>query len=536
MPSTCPSCGENAVNYDQENAQNQRVCESCGTVVEEGSFAFAEKSGSVAMNFDGTSNWKTRGGDFETALKSAPRFPKRGTTKGVRILQRYVHRFSNLLRLSREVSDQIRLFLFDTVYPKKKEYTRIVASLKQTAATSVYIVARQNNIKLTLRQMADVADVDLYAFGSLYKYIVQAFNIHLEPLEAEDLIPIILSQFDVDDDEKCKSLAFDLCELLKDTLIGTGMKSAVAFGIVVVVMEAMNKSPEKAKRTEVGQRNSLNYGKQLRSISCVKSSLLKMAEQIPWISKTVNPKMIPRFVPEIIKYHRKCKRLSVSDSQPAWFALKEKLNKERKEKIQRAKLRLQKQRVVLKTQENNIVQDNSNGVVSQVHPESSRETPEAVNLPSLHSTQNQVSQRIKNSSSDFAIPSDSNTLNDFSHSCNPSNTRNNFPTTPSEVFSHRILGKDEESLDDDDRLIEYLLQKGISEETLMDGFYESHLYSLSSGVQSDSDAERIELDNMDIPEDAIYQYIRTPSEVAHMKRISESNENEIVSIKKERTT
>ena len=531
MPTVCLSCGENAVDLDQAHTQEQRVCQSCGTVVEEGSLYFEDDNHGNEMNFDGTSNWRAKGDYYAAGAKTMARLPVRGTSTGVRILQRYIYHFSNVLRLSTEVCSQVRDFIFNSVYPRRKEFSRITGCRKTLAAACVYIVVRQNGMKLTLRQMSEMAEVDVYAFGRFFKHLLRSFDIQLEQIEVEDLIPTVLTQFAVEG-EKCKNLTFELSELAKDTLIVNGMQSAMACGLVAVAMEAVGKPPTKQKIKEVCLFYGLSNQNMTDRICYIKRRLLTMAEQIPWISKTVSLRMIPRFIPDIIKYHQKCNKLKVSDSRPAWYVMKEKLNKERHDKIERAKARLERQKQESLANEKKVDQGTADSDDVLVIPQSSLQNRETITLSTVISASNQMNQQPGSGADINQLLSASDTQSDTSSVSSSFHTTSSSSSSEFARVYRYITEQGGKGLDADDKLIEYLLQNGVSEEKLMDGYYESHLQSCSSASHSGSDGERIELDEEDIPENFIHQYVRTPSEVVQLKRLNDNNDSETVTTKK----
>jgi hypothetical protein len=226
-----------------------------------------------------------------------------------------------------------------------------------------------------------------------------------------------------------------------------------------------------------------------------RSELFKFAKEIPWISPTLTPKNVPKFLKGIIEYYKDCEDHHKVDFKPKWQERKELLIKEKMLKIEKAEKRLKACRERF-------------GDLGKIDDDLS-----------LHKDCKQISSnvaqnpnsRLSSSSKAASAVAEGDKQIDSDHVCCPHCCVN-----ANDCPSYQKNGtSDFCKLDRYDMIVECLLRKGYPKQELIEGNPESILYS--ENYNSDSEVEKEELDDNDIPEQDLHLYIKTESEVDQAK-------------------
>ena len=505
--STC--CGRTL-----ESCEEGLVCLECGLIVENSTFMTDTRSGRNDMTCDGTLKWVEKMGRHSA---------NRGTSHTHKLLQECLFKQTRTLRLSAEVTSQIRSLLLESVYPAKKSL-KLSPERSAVVGSCTYIVCRQNGIVLSLKNMANVADCSVPALGRNVKIITGHLNITLDLLEADAFIPSVVCQFGIKDESLEKAM-FDLSELCKYSLLSNGREPVlVAIAIVFLVLDSKGQSPSKGKLTKVCGENAVTSQAVRTIINILKNYLLEMAKEVPWLSQSVasganssscpiNKKIVTKFIPDIIKFHQQCGKLHYSVIKPVWLKDKEKLEAERLKKIGNAKLRIANKGEDLREGEDSYQGNQMQGYISHSTATSTCVLKEDTLLHSLvnerRPSEGHLSSSLDNSSTSKASCKVSQGAPSTSTPC-----KNN--SSISGKKNSAVI--EDSSLDKDDKLIEHLLQRGCEETQLTEGNLESLYYSCQSSEHSAINMYREDLDELDISEKDMQKYLRTSDEVEKVKR------------------
>lgn len=501
MPSECPNCHENAVDSEPGG---ELVCHECGAVVESRVFNFEnEGDGFTAMRADGTTLFV--GDYFELPRTMRQRLPKVDSTPTKKFLQSCLYALVKRLNLSKEILDKTRELLFDKVLParKSRKCQGLFFRRSVLVGSCVFIVCRQNNIQFTYRRMAEVAECNMFHIGKCVKNILKALDISLDPFSVESLVLCILSELSVLD-RSCEKLSLDLWQIFKSFGLSISRNQAAkAVGLVLLVLEYKRMSPSKEEIAEVLGKNSVTELELRGYTSRVKTSLLELAKEVPWIPDSVKKKDIVKHVAEIVNFHKKCGKLDLSVVKALWMKKKEITDKNRKAKIQMAKSRiLDKEQVESGSSANS---DQNTSTLPDL-------------LSRCQNCKHRASYHGSSEGSDDALALQSG----------PSQEMFTLPSTDdgyisSESANSGILTTCNKSgLDHNDKLIEHLLTCGYSEEELMDGYFESRICDLQSSKQLDPKGEREDLDEMDIADIEMHHYLWSVAEMERLKNLQQN--------------
>ena len=438
-----------------ESVEEGLVCVKCGVFIE--SSKLTDYGTGIAMTAEGT--LKVADGPIGRLRNN------RGTSEGEKMMQACLFKQMKNLRLSASMSSQIRSFLFETVYPSKKAW-RMTIRRHIITACCIYIVCRQNGMALSLGQMAQLAECCRFALGRSVKIVCEKLGITLGPLEASDYVLTALGQFGVDD-KTLERLTFDLVKLCKDFLLSSSKQPlVVAVSVVIVVLESQGKPPNKATILKVSGESGVKEGAVFKAVRDLKGYLLNMMKEIPWLSsliesasKPVNKMTVSKFVPDIIRFNQQCSKPDYTVVKPTWLRQKEKNNAARLKKIASAKLRIAEKK--------------------QLSGENS-------DIPGRNPASTETNTGVK--------------------------------TSTSSNEEHPISSGD--PLESEDAMIEYLLENGFDESQLRENNLESLYYSCGRhGEVSKFDMEREVLDEGDIAEENLHEYLRNPEEVDYVRQI-----------------
>ena len=523
MPSECPVCHVNAVETE---TGGEHVCHQCGTVVESRVFTCENdsRSGWTQMRSDGSARFDGR---YELSQSMRQRLPTATSSRSTRLLKEELFTLVRRMNLPADILNEARGLLFDTVKPKmkSKEMRGLPKSRGLLVASCVYIVCRQNSIAMTFRSMSQKAECNMFHLAKTVKIILRAVGIHLEPMSLSGLVSIVFSQLLVFD-ESCETLALELLEIFKDATILRGANKVLcAAALVVLILEFKRMSPSEETFSEVLGKNSLTEHEVKQKVSQLKGDLLELAKQVPWIAKSVTKKTILWHIQDIVNFHKNCQKLDNQMVKSKALKRKEMEKQQRVDKIKKAK-----HRILVSEQKG------QNSCPGRIDVDSQ---PSPVSFMKCTLTTNSASSCQEGCHGEDSFPqapretmrfgSCHAKVNSTSVSCQEPTVKE--PETehiPSLDCDH---GKNcgspstcdaEFDLDDLDIVIEKLLRSGYSEEELMDGYYESRLCELQSAKLLDVENDRKQLDEADISEEDMHQYLFPITEVEKLKNLRES--------------
>ena len=495
MPSECPSCHEIAVDAEPGG---ELVCHVCGAVVESRVFSCeADSSGGwTFMNDDGTARFDGR---YELSKGIRQRLPTSDTSVTERLLQKCLYLQGKRMNLSNEILSEARQLLLNTVAPKVNsgEIRRVCRQRNVLTACCLFIVCRQNNVQLTYKRMAEVAECNMFILGRAVKTILQALNIKLEHVGVESMLPSVLSQLSVAD-KSCEKLCLDLWHIFKyHDLIGERNHPASATCLVLLVLECKNITPSKEKMAEVLGKHCVTEVQVSTQTRSARKGLVDLAKQVPWIPKSVKPIGIARHIIEIVNFHKNCIMLASSTVKSGRMKQREIIERDRKTKIQKAKARL----LDKEQRQQECTSSESSGADNDHSP------PYAV---ASHQSMDEVV--VTEPGTDSSVKNAGPSTNSSDVSASIDNSSCTGPLDDTSKYN---------SLDDNDILIESLLKNGYSEEELMDGYFESRMCNLQSS-QCDPEGDREDLDEQDIAEREMHHYLWSVAEMERIKSLKDA--------------
>ena len=475
------------------------MCHECGAVVESRVFSCEvdSSSGWTYMKIDGSARFDGR---YELSKEIRQRLPTSDTSVPEKLLQKCLYLQGKSMNLSNEILSEARQLLLTTVAPKiySGEIRRVSRRRNVLTACCLFIVCRQNNVQLTYKRMAEVAECNMFMLGRSVKIILQALGIKLEYVGVESTVLSVLSQLSVAD-KSCEKLCLDLWHIFKYfNLIGARNCPAAATCLVLLVLECKKIAPSKEKVAEVLGKHSVTKAQVATQTKNARKGLVDLAKQVPWIPQSVKPMYVARHIIEIVNFHKNCVRLDSSTVKSKGMKQKEITEKNRRKKIEKAKARL-----LDKEQRQ---QECSSSESSE--PDGDHSLPNAVFSPQSRDEVFVIQAGTSSSLQTAVAGTDSS---DVSVSIHKSSCRGPLDDLAKYIYK---------DLDDNDILIESLLKNGYSEEELMDGYFESRMCNLQSS-QYDPEGEREDLDEQDIAEQEIHHYLWSVAEMKQIKSLKD---------------
>lgn len=496
MSSECTNCHENAVEAE---SGGQLICHNCGVVVEGRVFNFEiGAKGSTWMTANGTAKFEGR---YEVPNATKRRLPCSSASFTEKQFQRCLQAMVRQLNLPQRIHEKTRELLFRKLIPlrKGKQFDAVFSRHRSVVVGAcLYIVCRQNNIQLTYRRMAEFAECNMFLLGKAVKVLVKSLDIKLEPLTVESLIPCILSELTVTD-SSCEKLCIRLCHILGGVDLARNA-AARAASLVLLTLESKGIVPDKESVSEVLGKNAVTKTALYDEMRIERENLLELAKEVPWIPDSVKKKDIAKHIDTIVNFHNQCVQPETTVVKSPWMKRKEVIERLRKAKIQMAKSR------ILSKGFRDSESSTSSSYSSQEHPENScYKNDQGVDgklaLPSC-------------SSQEVGTLSSKDKLSSAATSCNKC-AKNSLEAANGGKFKPCDCGMVV--------LIEELLQSGYSEDELMDGYFESRISDLHSSKQLDPEGEREDLDEMDIADKEMHQYLWTVAEMERLKNIKEED-------------
>lgn len=496
MASECTNCHENAVEVE---SGGQLICHNCGLVVEGRVFNFEiAAKGSTWMTANGTAKFEGR---YEVPNATKRRLPSSSASFTEKQFHRCLQTMVRQLNLPQQIHEKTRELLFGKLIPLRKGKQLDAAFSRHRSVVvgaCLFIVSRQNNIQLTYRRMAEFAECNMFLLGKAVKVLVKSLDIKLEPLTVESLIPCILSELTVMD-SSCEKLCINLCQILGGVDLARNA-AARAASLVLLTLESKGIVPDKESVAEVLGKNSVTKTALQDEMRVERENLLELAKEVPWIPDSVKKKDIAKHIDTIVNFHNQCAQPETTVVKSPWMKKKEVIERLRKAKIQMAKLR------ILSKEFGDSESSTSSSYSSQEHRENSCHKNDKGGDGKVAS-QSCASQKM-------GTLSCNDELSSAATSCNKC-AKNSLETANGGKFKTCDCGMVV--------LIEELLQSGYSEDELMDGYFESRISDLHSSKQLDPEGEREDLDEMDIADQEMHQYLWTVAEMERLKNIKEED-------------
>jgi len=269
----CPVCSSENIRQDSETAE--LICQKCGTVIEEDmveesaeprAFTAEERekrkrTGSPLTYTKHDRGISTQIGHGGSLSEVAPR--KRGQYHRIRRWDRRIaeSRSRNLrfalselqklvddLNLPKSVHEQSAR-LYDKAIGqetvKGRKIEKIVASL-------VLLVARDQRVPRTLREVAEASDIDKRELGKNYRYVARELDLRIIPARPEDFIPRFGSKLDFSGHTQARALNIIEQAREKDLISGRSPEGVVAAALYIASLVEDEKRSQKRIADTIG--------------------------------------------------------------------------------------------------------------------------------------------------------------------------------------------------------------------------------------------------------------------------------------------
>ena len=240
QPLQCPKCKGSSVAFDY--LSGLAVCESCGRVLEnedlvssifiegdqrpQGVFISEKDSGlgASASNLYGT-------GIGRTIQRSRSKEP-------MHKLRQHLKLVADGLSLSNDVTEEAEEYL-ERLRPNMPGTWR----REDLAAAAAYIAVRQNNLPLTLLDLAKATHIDVYTLGKFYRQATETLGIPPPQVQAQTLLARAISKLELESRALGAQVEVDAAAMMHwidSHLIGGSRHPLVAVGAALVVALEMN--------------------------------------------------------------------------------------------------------------------------------------------------------------------------------------------------------------------------------------------------------------------------------------------------------
>ncbi|XP_032218214.2 uncharacterized protein LOC5517826 [Nematostella vectensis] len=329
MPLTCLHCKSGAVGYDEE--EDVMVCGTCGTISEEGKRRAFQHDPvpwvSPNLKFSANSDWRYKHHHAELLGKER-KVKKIMSDEGCK------------LNLPPRIIDETMKFILQTVYRAELDLHRRIRPL---VFASIYIVARQNRVSLSLRNIAHVADMDVFRIGHVVKFICSSLNIELQQTNAHDYLSVLVKDFEVLGAREVENLATSLLDFLGDLCLAHGRNPVtLAYVSVFLSVESKYARPSKKIHDKICLMHAISGTTAKGFLQKIRRELCHIVkESLPWIGP-VRPRDVAKFIPDVIQYK------SLITYEPRTFSgrkRREKIRAERQVILDRVKDRIKRKEI-----------------------------------------------------------------------------------------------------------------------------------------------------------------------------------------------
>ncbi|WEL23630.1 transcription initiation factor IIB [Candidatus Nanohalovita haloferacivicina] len=265
---SCPNCG--STDFVENSAKAELICRDCGTVVDENR---VEESASPRAFSAEERKKKARTGSPITYTKAGKgirtSIGKGGEMRGVapnkrgqyyrmkkwqnrigeskdkkmQTALREIGRLVDVLNLPQTVKEEA-----SRLYEKAIENDLIKGRrIERVSAALVYIVARNQRIPRTMKEVADESGVDKRKLGQTYRYIAKELELGIKPVKPEDFLPRFSEELGISGETQAQARKYILDARKENLLAGRSPGSIVAAAIYL----ASEKRGEKVTQTAI---------------------------------------------------------------------------------------------------------------------------------------------------------------------------------------------------------------------------------------------------------------------------------------------
>lgn len=240
-PGQCPKCHEHAVGFDY--LQGLSVCEACGHVLQD------EELVSQVL-YVGKEDQRPAGvivGSKDSGLEASLHM-LRGTRVGTAVhrsrprnsalhVAKTVKEISNKMRLSSSVVSEADLYMEKVLKAAHGSWR-----LELVAASAVYMAIRQNNVPLTLLDLADATQQNIYALGRYYRLAIRMLDIHPPQIRVADHLHRALARYyaSASVQKVVENDATAVLHWIQDQFVEGSRHPLVMLGVAILVSLEMN--------------------------------------------------------------------------------------------------------------------------------------------------------------------------------------------------------------------------------------------------------------------------------------------------------
>ncbi|XP_046862697.1 LOW QUALITY PROTEIN: uncharacterized protein LOC124456249 [Xenia sp. Carnegie-2017] len=452
--SLCSVCGEIIDKNSVECDNGVKYCAHCGCVMSEETifnYDIAVSSDPYAALNRPRSYYQGKHSNYRVR-----KLPDGSAPASARRLRRDLQGVAWRLQLSQEIINQTDNFLMECLKPFKNMNNKM-----RLMGACIYIITRDNNLALTLKQIASETGTTVYQIGQVVKAINGFFSLTHEPVSIDGLIERACS--DLTNAAACIEIAQGLHSLNEEALVLNGNPLAKAIAFSVLACLAVNKDTNEP--TQIKSMCLKMSHTSHQTIQCnirALKSMMTLLPAIPWIDmKYVKRKNLHYYMKDVVNFRRTKGTFSPNLDNPEWRRKNDRIHA-RKVKIENAQKRV-RQRQLLESsfpiEDSTVINASDTTITTSVTGSSSIATGK----------QSSVGHAALTTREDSSVIGDAN-------------------------------------LDDEDKIIEELLELGCTPSDLLEGFYDALKMTCTPVSQIIDDSE-IEL------------YVRKPEEIQEMESV-----------------
>lgn len=264
----CPNCG--STQFIENSAKAELICRECGTVVDENRVkesasprAFSAEEKEKKARTGSPITYTKAGKGIRTSIGKGGEM--RGVSPGKRGQYYRMQKWQNRIGESKDKKMQTALREIGRVVDVlnlpgtvKEEASRLYEKaleeglikgrrIERVSAALVYIVARNQRIPRTMKEVADEAGVDKRKLGQTYRYIAKELDLGIKPVKPEDFLPRFSEELGISGETQAQARKYILDARQDNLLAGRSPGSIVAAAIYL----AAEQGDEKITQTSI---------------------------------------------------------------------------------------------------------------------------------------------------------------------------------------------------------------------------------------------------------------------------------------------
>ena len=290
----CPGCGEDAVVYEDKEAQ--RVCTACGLVLDQGGLVT-----DVLLGDGNSANFSSLPSEFYNRnTPKATRDPD-GKVLGTRM----IHDLASVMSFNPTMIEEA-VGLFHQAYALKNIHDRLIHNKQTVASACVYIVARQQGWPVTVKQVASLAQRTVPEICHWKNCVITSLGLVISRPDIAEVVPGVCSKWLLG--EEVMDLTVEIIQLAKEVWLDQGRDNeklivAAAFIAFKAVNGVSRKEIHNLKAfcRMVKIKHSAIFGHRLQELLRLLNCL---AKGVPWILTEININNVSQYLKDIIQFQK----------------------------------------------------------------------------------------------------------------------------------------------------------------------------------------------------------------------------------------